>query len=180
MQRYAGSSLNYLQMPYTKFLSSFIVFTHFTAQNPTSDKWLPLHNALILRLAFLVLPLCCFVCHPWQVLPEQYSWASGWWGNAHGNSSSHRQHLPAPLPWLCPTRPAELPAVCARDRATCHLKGWERPKKAETAMQPPDHNLKIPVKASCTGSWCHCWGWSQGVFMWSWHSLTNLSSRCGN
>lgn len=156
MQRYIGFSLNVLQTPYTEFHSSFIVFIRFTAQNPTSDKWLPLHSALILWLGFLVLPLCYFVCHPWQDLLQQCSSASGWWGNAHSNSSLSRQHLLAPLlPWLCPTRPAAS-RMCQGQ--ICHLRSWERPQKAETAMQPPDHNLKIPIKASCTGSWCCCWG----------------------
>lgn len=153
MRIFLHAKIHRILTEWLKFHHSFIVFICFTAQNPTSDKWLPLHSALILW-GFFVFPLCYIVCHHWQVLPQQNSSGSGWRDNATatlpctGSTSFH------PLCWALPHQ-----ASCQQDVLwqTCQLKAWEGPKKAETAMQPLNHNLKIPVKASCTGSWCHCW-----------------------
>lgn len=135
VQRYIGFLLNDLQTTYTKFHSSFIAFICFTAQNPTSDKWPPLRSALISWLGFLVLPLCYFVGHPWQVLPQQSSPAPRWWGNAHSNSSLCRQHLLAP-PSLGSAPPDHLPDVCSRDRPTYPLRGWEAQESWNSHVDP--------------------------------------------
>lgn len=80
-------------------------------------------------VGFFVFPLCYTVCHHWQVLPQQNSSGSGWWGNAT----------------------ATLP--CTGSSTSLHPLCWALPHQASCQQDVPGTDLSLKGLREAQESW---------------------------